>query len=178
MYGPGFVHLHVHSAYSLLEGALPLAKLLELVKADKQPALGIADTGNLFGALEFSEKAASKGVQPLLGCELALDFADSGEHAQDRHAERGPSGKGGVVLMAADADGFANLTRLVSRAYLEGENGRAAAHLDWLDRDNLAGIICLSGGPEGAIDPWFAGGLDAHAVTRLERLRELCGDRL
>ena len=51
MSGPGFVHLHVHSAYSLLEGALQLGKVLELAKADKQPALGIADTNNLFGTL-------------------------------------------------------------------------------------------------------------------------------
>src|ERR1041384_686415 len=104
MAGPGFIHLHVHSAYSLLEGALPLAKVLELAKADKQPALGIADTNNLFGALEFSEKAAGKGIQPLLGCELVLDFG--GEAA--RAHERRDFGKGGVVLMASDGEGFAN----------------------------------------------------------------------
>ena len=173
---PGFVHLHIHSAYSLLEGALQLGKLLELAKADKQPAFGIADTNNLFGALEFSEKAAGKGIQPLLGCELALDWGDS-ENPHERPQDRGHLGKGGVVLMAADQAGFGNLTRLVSRAYLEGENGRPAARLDWLDRDNLAGIICLSGGAEGAIDPWFANGLEAHATARLDRLRELFGDR-
>ena len=61
MAGPGFIHLHVHSAYSLLEGALQLGRLLDLAKADKQPAFGIADTNNLFGALEFSEKASGKG---------------------------------------------------------------------------------------------------------------------
>ena len=70
MAGPGFVHLHVHSGFSLLEGALPLGRLLDLAKADKQPALGVADTNNLFGALEFSEKAAGKGIQPLIGTEL------------------------------------------------------------------------------------------------------------
>ncbi|MDR3470923.1 MAG: DNA polymerase III subunit alpha [Devosia sp.] len=177
MNGPGFIHLHVHSAYSLLEGALQLGKLLELAKADKQPALGVADTNNLFGALEFSEKAAGKGIQPLLGCELALDWGGS-DNPHERPQERGHFGKGGVVLMAADQTGFGNLTRLVSRAYLEGEDGRAAARLDWLDRDNLAGIICLSGGAEGAIDPWFANGLEAHAIDRLDRLRELFGDRL
>ena len=177
MNGPGFIHLHIHSAYSLLEGALQLGKLLELAKADKQPAFGIADTNNLFGALEFSEKAAGKGIQPLLGCELALDWGGS-ENPHERPQERGHFGKGGVVLMAADQTGFGNLTRLVSRAYLEGENGRPAARLDWLDRDNLAGIICLSGGAEGAIDPWFANGLEAHALERLDHLRELFGDRL
>ena len=181
MAGPGFIHLHVHSAYSLLEGALPLSKLLDLAKADKQPALGIADTNNLFGALEFSEKAAGKGIQPLIGVELAIDFSameDSQDRMQERGHDRGRYGKGGLVLLAASETGFANLSGLVSRAHLEGENGRAAAKLGWLHREALEGIICLSGGPEGAIDPWFTNNADAIALGRLERLRELFGDRL
>jgi len=177
MAGPGFIHLHVHSAYSLLEGALPLGKLLELVKADKQPALGIADTNNLFGALEFSEKAAGKGIQPLIGCELALDFGETEDRVQERNQDRGQFGKGGVVLIATDERGFGNLSRLVSKSYLEGENGRAAAKLSWLDREKLSGILCLSGGPEGAVDPFFSNGLEAHAHQRLEQLRDLFGDR-
>ncbi|KFL26028.1 DNA polymerase III subunit alpha [Devosia sp. 17-2-E-8] len=174
MSGPGFIHLHVHSAFSLLEGAIQLAKILELAKEDKQPAIGIADTNNLFGALELSEKATGKGIQPLVGCELALDFWT----ADDRGPERGNFGKGGVVLMASNAEGFSNLSRLVSRAYLEGENGKAAAKIGWLDRDNVRGIICLSGGPEGSVDPFFANGLEAHAHARLDRLRELFDNRL
>src|SRR5215207_11384404 len=98
--GPGFIHLHVHSAYSLLEGALPLGRLLDLAKADKQPALGVADTNNLFGALEFSEKAAGKGVQPLLGAELALDFEPPSTRMLERVHDRGQFAKGGVVLIA------------------------------------------------------------------------------
>ncbi|MEQ1769049.1 MAG: DNA polymerase III subunit alpha [Devosia sp.] len=177
MAGPGFIHLHVHSAYSLLEGALPLARLLELAKADHQPALGIADTNNLFGALEFSEKAAGKGIQPLLGCELALDFEAPSDRIPERNFDRSRFGKGSVVFMAQTEQGFANLSRLVSRAHLEGENGRAAARLDWLDASNTAGIICLSGGPEGGIDPYFAAGLDTQAEQRLESLRRVFGDR-
>ena len=68
MAGLDFVHLHVHSSYSLLEGALPIARLAELAKADHQPALALADTDNMFGALEFSEKLASSGIQPIVGC--------------------------------------------------------------------------------------------------------------
>src|ERR1041384_2647891 len=105
MAGPGFIHLHVHSAYSLLEGALPLAKLLDLAKYDKQPALGIADTGNLFGALEFSEKAAGKGIQPILSCEVVIDF---GGEEEVRAHERRDFGKGGVVLIAGNETGYAN----------------------------------------------------------------------
>src|ERR1044071_4156952 len=136
MAGPGFVHLHIHSAYSLLEGALKLTSLLDLAKADKQPALGIADTNNLFGALEFSEKAAGKGIQPILGCEMLFEFESASDRIVERPNDRLRLGKSGVVLIAQTQDGFANLTRLVSRAHLEGENGRAALRLDWLDRQN------------------------------------------
>src|ERR1700739_777767 len=73
---PAFVHLQVHSSYSLLEGALPMARLAELAKADRQPALALTDTDNMFGALEFSEKMAGVGIQPIIGCALAVDFAD------------------------------------------------------------------------------------------------------
>ena len=69
---PGFVHLHVHSSYSLLEGALTIARLAELAKADRQPALALTDTDNMFGALEFSDKMAGAGIQPIVGCALAL----------------------------------------------------------------------------------------------------------
>ncbi len=75
---PGFVHLHVHSSYSLLEGALSIARLCELAKADRQPALALTDTDNMFGALEFSDKMAAAGIQPIVGCALAVDFADMG----------------------------------------------------------------------------------------------------
>src|SRR6202167_4223766 len=73
---PGFVHLHVHSSYSLLEGALPIARLAELAKKDRQPALALTDTDNMFGALTFSEKMPGAGVQPIVGCAPCIDFGD------------------------------------------------------------------------------------------------------
>jgi len=82
------------------------------------------------------------------------------------------------VLIAGDEEGYANLTKIVSRAYLEGEGGHARVKRDWLDREALRGILCLTGGPGGAIDPLFAAGLEAHAIQRLDRLRELFGDSL
>ncbi|WP_375597450.1 DNA polymerase III subunit alpha [Devosia sp. Naph2] len=176
MRGPGFIHLHVHSAFSLLEGALQLETILKLAAEDEQPALGIADTNNLFGALEFSEKATKKGIQPLIGVELAVDFAA----AEERVSERGHTawtGKSSIVLMAQTEEGFSNLSQLVSRAYLEGEDGLARARLDWMTRESLSGLICLSGGPEGAVDMAFANGQDANAVRRLDRLADLFGDR-
>src|SRR5438309_8124055 len=79
MADPGFVHLHVHSSYSLLEGALAIARLAELAKADRQPALALTDTDNMFGALEFSEKMAGVGIQPILGAAMSVDFAEAAD---------------------------------------------------------------------------------------------------
>ena len=176
MRGPGFIHLHVHSAFSLLEGAVQLETILKLAAEDQQPALGLADTNNLFGALEFSEKATKKGIQPLVGVELAVDFAATEERLNER-GHTAWTGKSSIVLMAQSEEGFSNLSRLVSRAYLEGEDGLARAKLDWMERDSLTGLICLSGGPEGAVDMAFANGQDANAIRRLDRLADLFGDR-
>src|SRR4051794_28012883 len=81
--GPGYVHLHVHSSYSLLEGALTIARLADLAKADHQPALALTDTDNMFGALEFSEKMAGVGIQPIIGCALAIDFGDQDQNVRN-----------------------------------------------------------------------------------------------
>src|SRR6266536_6012075 len=113
--GPGFVHLHVHSSYSLLEGAMTIGKLAELAKADRQPALALTDTDNMFGALEFSDKMAGYGIQPIIGCELAVDFGDVDPNARNALAA-GPSR---IVLLAARERGYRSLMRLNSRAFLE-----------------------------------------------------------
>src|SRR5215475_4026027 len=114
-----FVHLHLHSAYSLLEGALPIGRLAELAKADHQPALALTDTDNMFGALEFSEKMAGSGIQPIVGCSLSLDCGD-----QDNQMR--PGGPSAVVqvlprlvLLAATEAGYRNLLHLNSRAFLD-----------------------------------------------------------
>src|SRR5579863_3023998 len=93
---PGFVHLHVHSSYSLLEGALTIARLAELAKKDRQPALALTDTDNMFGALEFSEKMAGAGIQPIVGCALGIDFGDT-ENRNAHLAQNWPR----LVLLAA-----------------------------------------------------------------------------
>src|SRR5438105_6465744 len=111
---PGFVHLHVHSSYSLLEGALRIARLAELAKADHQPALALTDTDNMFGALEFSEKISAYGIQPIVGCALAIDFGD-----QEQNPRNGNNGfeRTRVVLLAARDAGYRSLMRLNSRAF-------------------------------------------------------------
>ena len=100
---PGFVHLHVHSAYSLLEGALTIGKLAEYAKADQQPALALTDTDNMFGALEFSEKLAGSGIQPIVGCAFAIDF---GDETRDPRLPGKPRALPRIVLLAADEAGL------------------------------------------------------------------------
>src|ERR1700689_1887027 len=97
----GFVHTHVHSAYSLREGAITVETLVKHAKADDAPAIAITDTNNLFGALEFSEKAAKAGVQPLIGAQLTVDFGDAPAGGISRLAERGLR-RGSIVLIAQD----------------------------------------------------------------------------
>ncbi|HEV2000552.1 MAG TPA: DNA polymerase III subunit alpha [Xanthobacteraceae bacterium] len=170
----GFVHLHVHSAFSLLEGALPIARLAELAKADRQPALALTDTGNLFGALEFSEKMAEAGVQPITGCALAVLFDDEPQVVQTGRVPRLPR----IVLIAASEEGYRNLIALASRSFLEVP-GDATPHvtLEWLAA-HANGLIALTGGPDGPIDRAIVAARFDAARARLQRLAAIYDGRL
>ena len=173
MADPGFVHLHVHSSYSLLQGALPIARLAELAKADRQPALALTDTDNMFGALEFSEKMAGGGIQPIVGCTLALDFGDQETRPGGPAPER-PH----IVLLAAREEGYRSLMRLNSRAFLESpSHERPHAKIAWLE-GATEGLIALTGGPGGPLDKAIVAGQGALAQSRCDTLVQLFGDRL
>jgi DNA polymerase-3 subunit alpha len=169
---PGFVHLHVHSSYSLLEGALTVARLAELAKKDRQPALALTDTDNMFGALEFSEKLAGYGIQPIIGCALGLDFGD----VEARNAATAPAFRR-IVLLATAEEGYRSLMRLCSRAFLEtAPQEHPHIKLAWLDGET-EGLIALTGGPNGPLDAVIAGGQNTLAAARCEELQRLFGDR-
>ena len=170
----GFVHLHVHSSYSLLEGALTIARLAELAKADAQPALALTDTDNMFGALEFSEKMAGAGIQPIIGCALAVDFADHDAGRAGTVAAARPR----LVLLATSEAGYRSLMRLNSRAFLETPSHEAPhVKLGWL-ADEATGLIALTGGPGGPLDSAIVAGQGGLAAARLAALLPLFGDRL
>src|SRR3954454_22427705 len=172
---PGFVHLHVHSSYSLLEGALTIARLAELAKADRQPALALTDTDNMFGALEFSEKMAGAGIQPIIGCALAVDFGDQEQTARNGHPGVAPQR---IALLATRDAGYRSLMRLNSRAFLETPPNEAChVKLAWLEGES-DGLIALTGGPNGPLDTALAAGQSALAGARAEALLGLFGDRL
>jgi DNA polymerase-3 subunit alpha len=169
---PAFVHLHVHSSYSLLEGALTIARLAELAKHDRQPALALTDTDNMFGALEFSEKLAGYGIQPIVGCAMAIDFGDL--ETRNAAAEQAfPR----LVLLAADEQGYRSLMRLCSRAYLETEAQRQPhIKISWL-ADGADGLIALSSGPSGPLDGTIVTGQIPVTLARCETLQQLFADR-
>jgi DNA polymerase-3 subunit alpha len=170
----GFVHLHVHSAYSLLKGSIKIQKLAELAKADRQPALALTDTDNMFGALEFSDKMAAYGIQPIIGCELAVDFGDQDLSARNALA----AGPARIVLLAAREAGYRSLMRLNSRAFLETPVHQAPhIKFEWL-QDDAEDLIALTGGPEGPISLAINADQAALAATRCDRLASLFGDRL
>ncbi len=176
MTAPGFIHLHVHSAYSLLEGAMPVKALAKMAAADAQPALAITDRNNLFGALEFSEYLAGEGIQPIVGCALSVAFPATPEESS-RPGANAAAHHGHLVLLAKDAAGYGNLMRLSSQAFLDhGDNGAPHITLAELEQ-HAAGLIALSGGPDGPVDRAFAAGNAAVAEARLETLSRLFDGR-
>ena len=170
----GFVHLHVHSSYSLLEGSMKIATLADLASVDRQPALALTDTNNLFGALEFSEKLAGKGIQPIAGIQLSVRFEDA-EPTTRAHVVKCSD----IVLLAAAEEGYVNLMRLASRAYFDVQLGEAPRVDAAILRDHSDGLIALTGGFAGPLDSAFRdGGRGDVAERRLALLEAAFGDRL
>jgi DNA polymerase-3 subunit alpha len=171
-----FVHLRAHSAYSLSEGAIKIKKLVELAKGSDMPALGIADTGNLFGALEFSGACADAGVQPLIGCDLGVRREGEGGMAARTLGKTPEPDR--LPLIAQNEIGGANLAKLSSRAFLKtppGETPQVAL-------DDIAakaeGLICLTGGIAGPVGRLLLEGQRAAAETMLDRLQAAFAGRL
>jgi DNA polymerase-3 subunit alpha len=168
--GGGFVHLRVRSAYSLLEGAIKTEQIGKLAAKADMPAVALTDRANLFGALEFSVETKETGVQPIIGC--ALPVTGIGEGRPERWA-RTPT----LVLLAQNEVGYRNLTLLSSAAYLDSE-ATDEPSVPW---DKLAahaeGLILLSGGIDGPVDPLFAVGRAAEAVAALSEMHRVFADR-
>ncbi len=156
-----FVHLRVHSAYSLSEGAIKAEKIAALAQAARMPAVAIADTANLFGALEFSQACAARGVQPIIGCQIGLAAGDGSRAAPDP-----------VVLLAQDTAGLANLQRLSSSGFLETEPGQPPQCAIEALCARADGLILLTGGTRGPLGRLLAEARQPEAAALLARLAE------
>jgi DNA polymerase-3 subunit alpha len=167
-----FIHLRVHTAYSLSAGAIKIKELVGLCKANKMPAVAITDSGNLFGALEFSTACAEAGIQPIIGCEIALIAHEASE------GQRAPRDLERVVLLVQNQAGYRNLLALVSKSYLDGDAGAEptlslADVTAWSD-----GLLCLTGGAKGPLGRLIGDGQAESANLLLGALKAAFPGRL
>ncbi len=161
MHDSNFVHLRIHSAYSLAEGAIKVKDLVKLCVRGKMPAAAVTDTNNMFGALEFALEAAKNGVQPILGIQVNVKA--------DGHQ---------LVLLAQNEVGYKNMSKLISDAYMDsGDTADIVVSMDALTAHN-AGVICLSGGAYGPVNQLIVHGQHDKAAAALLALKRVFGDRL
>jgi DNA polymerase-3 subunit alpha len=152
---PGFVHLRVHSEYSLANGVVRVKSLVKACAEAGMPAMAVTDQCNLFAMVKFYKAAMAAGVKPIIGVDLWV------------HNETDPHQPSRLVLLCQDREGYLNLTRLISRSYIEGqERGVPTIHKAWL-RGASAGLIALSGGRGGEIGQALTAGNCAAAEAAL-----------
>ncbi len=167
---PDFVHLHVHSEYSLLDGANRIPKLVQACKDDGQSALALTDHGNMFGAVELYKKCKAGDIKPIIGCEVYI--ADRSMH--EGHNKRKGNGYSHLTLLARNNEGYKNLLKLASAAYVDGLHYRPRIDWNLLDQ-HAAGINCLSGCLGGRINQLFLRDKEAEAEALASHLRDLFG---
>src|SRR5271168_4912029 len=161
-----FVHLRLHTEYSLLDGIVRVPELMAAVAAVGMPAVALTDQSNLFAMVKFYKEAQGAGVKPLIGVDAWV--REVGEHAAPSR----------VVFLCQNLQGYRHLTQLVTRSFLEGQRqGVPMLERSWISRDGLEGLIVLSGGSAGDIGQAIARGRDDEAQRCLARWQALCGDR-
>ena len=161
----GFVHLHLHSEYSLVDGILRIKPLIQAVGAAGMPAVAVTEQGNLFSTVKHYRAAIAAGVKPIVGADLAV------------HNPADPNLPGRIVLLCMDRPGYRNLSRLVTRSFVEGRvRGEPMLLAGWLDECN-EGLIALSGGRAGDLGQALLAGRADEAARRLTEWRARFPDR-
>lgn len=163
-----FVHLHVHTEYSLLDGACRLEELVERAAALDMPALAITDHGAMYGVIEFYQACSKAGIKPIIGCEIYLARRSMKEkERQDRENHH-------LVLLAKDSLGYRNLIKIVTAAHLEGFWYRPRADFELLDRYH-EGLIALTACKQGAVADYILQGDEESAESYVGRLVDIFG---
>ncbi|MCY3994943.1 MAG: DNA polymerase III subunit alpha [Rhodobacter sp.] len=161
---PQFIHLRLHTEHSLLEGAVRVRNLAKICADAEMPAVAVTDTNNMFAALEFSELAAEGGLQPIIGCQLDLEFAVTGTDVRVRTPAP-------VVLLAQNESGYRNLMKLNSCFYLRGDGATPRVTVDELC-GHSDGLILLTGGPDGPLGKLVRDGGSGRGLELLQRLSD------
>jgi DNA polymerase III subunit alpha len=161
-----FVHLRLHTEYSLVDGIVRVPELMASVAAAGMPAVALTDQSNLFAMVKFYKEALAAGVKPLIGVDAWIREV----------GERTPPSR--IVFLCQNLVGYRHLTQLVTRSFLEGQQrGPPMLERSWLQRDVLQGLIVLSGGAGGDIGQAIGRGRDDEALRCLSAWQALCGDR-
>jgi DNA polymerase-3 subunit alpha len=161
---PPFVHLHVHSEYSILDGACRIPGLVEKAARLEMPAVSLTDHGSLAGAVELYREARKAGVKPIIGCEVYV--------ADDRHAQT--KGYAHLTLLAESNEGYANLIKLSSLGYLEGYYYKPRVDWELLER-HARGLVVLSGCLSGRVSKALEEARPQDAAADLDRLVQIFG---
>ena len=170
----GFVHLHCHTEYSLLDGANKVDKLFHRIKMLKQPAVAMTDHGNMFGAVEFYREAISHGIKPIIGCEI---YVAPTSRFEKKGVDRGPKEYNNhLILLAMNRDGYRNLCKLVSLGYMEGFYYKPRIDKELLKELN-GGLIALSACLQGEVSQALSSGNVEKAKTAAESYLSIFGDR-
>jgi DNA polymerase-3 subunit alpha len=167
-----FIHLRVHTEYSLLEGAMRVKKLPGLCADMDMPAVAITDTNNMFAALEFSVGAQGAGVQPIVGCQVDLEMPH--DDPSGRTAKPAPAP---IVLLSQREDGYENLMKLSSCLYVDKGGQLPQVTMEEL-KAHSDGLICLTGGPDGPMGRLLRQGQRPAAEAMMDRFHQIFGDRL
>ncbi len=161
-----FVHLHLHTEYSIIDGTVRIPVLMRQCADLGMPAVALTDHGNLFGMVKFYQQALKQGIKPIIGVDLKLADHDD----IDRPAA--------LLLLCQDQKGYRNLTALVTKTFLEGQHrGVAMAEREWLTRERCAGLIALSGAVHGDVGRALVSNHYDVAEKRLARWLDVFGDR-
>ncbi|HEX2749627.1 MAG TPA: DNA polymerase III subunit alpha, partial [Verrucomicrobiales bacterium] len=168
-----FVHLHLHTEYSTLDGACRIDDVVKKAAKLKMPAVAMTDHGNLYGAIDFYQAAKKAGVKPIIGCELYV----CGEGVQKTHRAEVPGKKNNyhLTVLAKNETGFKNLTKIVSAAHLDGQYYKPRTdHDDLFEHGD--GLVVLSGCLNGEVNESIRAGQTAHAKHLVGKFRERWGE--
>ncbi len=167
-----FVHLHLHSDYSLLQSTIQLKPLASRLIELDQKACAITDYGNMYGTVSFFNAMASEGITPIIGYEAYLKFGSRFDRSTA--VEAGEKGYYNLILLARDLEGYQNLVHLASKAFTEGFYYKPRIDIELLS-EKSAGLIGLSAGIDGAVGHFLASGNEEKALTNAKMLEDIFG---
>ncbi len=169
-----FAHLHLHTSYSLLDGAIRIPDLMGRAKELGMSSVAMTDHGNMFGTVEFYKSAVKAGVKPIIGCEFYVSPGDRREKKQEERLADGNNYH--LILLAQNKTGYANLIKLASRSYTEGFYRKPRIDYSLLG-DHSEGLICLTACLAGEVQRKVIQGREPEALKLAGRLKEMFGNR-